>query len=273
MMKAAAILLLITEFLCVGCATLNIENHEEIEIKNKILSTTLKKETLNFLEKGVFKNKSLPPHKRRLVYKALKEWILFDYGKIKEGDKRGKKIVEKYWKFIVEKRPKEGQWTKEKREERERKENENQKGKKEFKVAWSAAFISYVIDQAEKYKTFYYSPVHRKYINHIKNQRNADFHFYDLTQGNYPQPNVADIICLLKEENEKSNNHCEIIVGTNGKQLLTISGNQGNSVDILTHNLNGKKFSCEKHSASNAKSYNNGGLCVLLKNIKNGERN
>lgn len=113
------------------------------------------------------------------------------------------------------------------------------------KHPWSAAFISYIMQESGAKNQFKYSTSHSTYIiDAVKNRDNANAPF-----RGYPidwiKPTVGDLICAPRKEKKDAKaylsyseidkqtsflSHCDIVVGKNGNQLEVIGGNVGDSV-------------------------------------------
>jgi len=113
---------------------------------------------------------------------------------------------------------------------------------------WSAAFVSYVMQQAGAGDKFNYSALHWDYVNeaklNTKNERKSNpFWLYDL---NEKKPEVGDIICAYRNkkmpmsysnielaEGTQKWMHCDIVVSVDEHTISVIGGNtcQGKCAD------------------------------------------
>lgn len=105
--------------------------------------------------------------------------------------------------------------------------------------AWSAAFISYVMQAAGAGDTFFYSWQHWQYINRAKENRinnrlDNPFWLYDIRNQ---KPEVGDLVCNWRGPNaltynnvgtargDDKNTHCDIVVEVNPGFVWVIGGN------------------------------------------------
>lgn len=115
---------------------------------------------------------------------------------------------------------------------------------------WSAAFISWVMNEAGDDGTFNDSALHADYINQAILDRDSDAAFiaYDIDEYS---PQVGDLIAQNREEDEGSeitvtyedavnytyNSHVDIVVAVRPGEIDVIGGNVNNSVDIETYDI------------------------------------
>lgn len=105
-------------------------------------------------------------------------------------------------------------------------------------VAWSSAFISYLMKMAGAGEKFSYSPSHSTYItDSIENRKQGKFK--DNFVGykvNEISPDVGDLVCYSRQSgvgyDTKSpyKSHCDIVVSKKQNQIEVIGGNVNNSV-------------------------------------------
>ncbi len=123
-------------------------------------------------------------------------------------------------------------------------------------VAWSSAFISYIMKKGGAGKKFVYDPSHSKYItDSISNRKKGlvqkPFVAYKLNEY---APKVGDLICYSRQRGVSYNSsypyksHCDIVVSKGKNKIEVIGGNVNNSVTkkiISTDNrgiVNDKKY-------------------------------
>lgn len=105
-------------------------------------------------------------------------------------------------------------------------------------VAWSSAFISYLMKMAGAKDKFSYSPSHSTYItDSIENRKQGklkdNFVGYKI---NEVSPSVGDLVCYSRQSgvnyDTKSpyKSHCDIVVAKKQNQIDVIGGNVNNAV-------------------------------------------
>ncbi len=125
---------------------------------------------------------------------------------------------------------------------------------KDCKEPWSAAFISWLMQEAGVSKTLFPpATAHHVYLSHfLAKAQNPDAVFLPHTIQEY-KPKPGDLICakrgrgffgeIVEELPDRLNAplHCDIVVQTDGRTLQAIGGNVRNSVSktILTLNQEG----------------------------------
>lgn len=109
---------------------------------------------------------------------------------------------------------------------------------KDRDVAWSSAFISYIMKKAGAGDKFSYSPSHSKYIrdsiqNRKKGKLNAPFVGFKV---NEVAPEVGDLVCYSRQGGVDYNttdsylSHCDLVVAKDKNKLEVIGGNVNQSV-------------------------------------------
>jgi hypothetical protein len=116
-------------------------------------------------------------------------------------------------------------------------------------VAWSSAFISYLMKNSGAGNKFVYNASHSKYItDSIANRKNgntkAPFVGYRPSEI---APKVGDLVCYARQSGidydttGSYKSHCDIVVSTKGNQIEVIGGNVNQAVTkkILKTNSKG----------------------------------
>ena len=116
-------------------------------------------------------------------------------------------------------------------------------------VAWSSAFISYIMKKSGAGDKFVYNQAHSKYIrDSIKNRKqgklNAPFVGYKI---NEVAPKVGDLVCYSRQKGsnfyDKTSDyksHCDLVVKKNKGNLEVIGGNVANAVTKRIVRINDK---------------------------------
>ena len=105
-------------------------------------------------------------------------------------------------------------------------------------VAWSSAFISYIMKEAGAGDKFVYNPSHSKYItDSIANRKNknykAPFVGYRI---NEVSPKVGDLVCYSRQKGVgydtkgSYKSHCDLVVSVKPNEIEVIGGNVNDSV-------------------------------------------
>jgi len=170
-----------------------------------------------------FRLGKLSKFKRNLVKYLYAEHKKWDNGKIKEGDSRTMPELRKYWKAVG--------W-------------EDKSDRTKIKEAWSAAFISYVMEKAGAGKDFKKSPSHSTYIrDSIKNRKENNSNPFKAYRLNEKQVEVGDLVCYSRQSGvdydttSRYKSHCDIVVNIDNNKADVIGGNVGNTVGKKTVNL------------------------------------
>ena len=155
--------------------------------------------------------------RRKAVDIANKEWVAWNKGKTKETDRSVYNRLKKYWDAVGWK---ESRWS-------------------PSGVAWSSAFVSWVMREAKAGGDFNYSSSHSKYIRHaVKNRKlntNNPFKAYKLDEK---KAEVGDLVCYARQSGvgydttNSYDSHCDIIVSIDGSDAQVIGGNVSNSVTM-----------------------------------------
>lgn len=182
--------------------------------------------------------------RHRLACLAEKEWIKWDQGNLKETKDKAKAYITKYF-ISAGMSPNKGA---------ELAENG---------TAWSAAFISHMMELAGAGNKFKYAIGHHAYMKEAKfnrqNNRSNPFRLYDLAEA---KPEVGDLICLYRgcfamtyqniEQADwqkkcpdgytrETSAHCDIIVKVEEDKVWVIGGNTSDYRGL-------KKNTCGKKS-------------------------
>lgn len=117
-------------------------------------------------------------------------------------------------------------------------------------VAWSSAFISYLMKEGGAGDKFVYSPSHSKYItdsiaNRKQGKLNEAFVGYKV---NEVAPEVGDLVCYSRQGGVNYDttgsylSHCDLVVAKKPNEIEVIGGNVNQAVakKILSTDSNGK---------------------------------
>ena len=155
--------------------------------------------------------------KKDLVKNVLAEYKLWDQGKIKEGDSRTMPALRKYWESVG--------W-------------QNRSDKDKINEAWSAAFISYMMQKSGAGSNFKKSASHSTYIrDSIKNRKNNTGKFQGF-KPNEVKVEVGDLIGKPRQSGVDYDtpnsymSHTDIVVEVTPTEAKMIGGNVGNSVTM-----------------------------------------
>lgn len=136
------------------------------------------------------------------------------------------------------------------------------------RVAWSAAFISYVIREAGAGDLFRYSSAHWKYIREAKRNAmsNSSNPFWLFRIDHEDGPFEGELICNTRSGSRMTfenahlitshrNTHCDIVIERRTDRLVVIGGNKGNSVKEQILWLDGQgRFDLARNNANLRKS-------------------
>jgi peptidoglycan hydrolase-like protein with peptidoglycan-binding domain len=158
--------------------------------------------------------------RNRIVQIAVQEWQRWGQGAIQECDPTIRPVLEDYWRTGVGWLPSQSNYC--------------------GSVAWSAAFISWVMRQAGAGSAFHYSSAHTDYVGAAKRNRlansNNPFKTYRISEI---APRVGDLVCLERSNSGVTydnvdqgfrSSHCDIVVAVQPGQITTIGGNLSDSV-------------------------------------------
>lgn len=168
----------------------------------------------------------LTPFKQRIQKIAKQEWEFFERGSRKEHEHGFWQRIVRYWAEGLK-----NSWIDTKEEVKT--------------IAWSAAFISWVMRKAGAGNQFKYSARHSVYIrdairNRKSNSSGAAFKGYKLHEV---APNVGDLVCTSRgkdagkvgyDTTRDYESHCDVVVATRPGKIDVIGGNVGNSVSRKT---------------------------------------
>jgi len=153
--------------------------------------------------------------RRKAVAIAIKEWKDWNEGKIKEKESIIYSKLRKYWNSVgwgV------SEWT-------------------PSSVAWSAAFISYVMKSASAKGEFNYNSLHSSYIiEAVKNRKSKSKNPFKAYKLNEKKAEIGDLVCYARQDGvtydttSDYKSHCDIIVGIDNDSAIVIGGNVGDSV-------------------------------------------
>lgn len=165
--------------------------------------------------------------KETLISAAMTEWLRFKQGNGLEDDDPYYKFVGEYWKKLGLKLD-----------------------GRDTDQPWSAAFISFVINEAN-YSGFKSAAAHHHYIRDAiekrKSSDTAPFWGFNLDEH---KPQLGDMVCQWRESSVTFDrlpsggfkSHCDIIVEIRDNEVRAIGGNVGNSVSISTFQLDASGF-------------------------------
>ena len=157
---------------------------------------------------------------------AVQEWERWQKGQIKECEPRILPVLQSYWQQGVGYVPSQTDWC--------------------SGVAWSAAFISWVMSRAGAGSAFKYSSAHTDYVGEAKRNRLANnsnpFKTYRLSER---APRVGDLICKERANSGVTydnvdqgfrSSHCDIVTRVLPGSVETVGGNLSDSVRKNTVN-------------------------------------
>lgn len=109
---------------------------------------------------------------------------------------------------------------------------------KDRDIAWSSAFISYLMKKAGAGDNFVYSPSHSKYItdsiaNRKQGKINEPFVGYKTSEV---APQVGDLVCYTRQSGVNYDttgaylSHCDLVVEKKSNEIEVIGGNVNQSV-------------------------------------------
>lgn len=155
--------------------------------------------------------------KRKIIDIANKEWEDWNKGKTSEKSSSMYGRLKQYWDSIGWD---ESRWT-------------------PSGVAWSSAFISYVMRKGGAGKDFKYSASHSSYIRQARKNReqknNNPFKAYRIDET---KAELGDLVCYYRgttssdpfDRNSSYQSHCDIVVAKNKSNIEVIGGNVSDSV-------------------------------------------
>lgn len=168
------------------------------------------------------KKKGKSKFRRKIVAIAQKEYKDWDNGKLKETSSTAYDKIKKYWDSIGWS---ESRWT-------------------PSSVAWSSAFISYVMREAKAEDKFKYSSSHSSYIvDAIKNRKTDNDNPFKAYRLNEKKVQVGDLVCYTRQSGvdydttNRYKSHCDIVVKVDNNKADVIGGNVGNTVGKKSVNL------------------------------------
>mgnify|MGYP003637712860 CR=1 FL=1 len=175
------------------------------------------------------KNKAKSKLGRKLVDIANKEYSDWDSGNTKETSSSMYSRLKSYWDSIGWK---ESRWT-------------------PSSVAWSSAFISYIMRKAGAGNKFNYSASHSAYIREArKNREENNSNPIKAYRVNEKKPNVGDLVCYYRgttssdpfDRDSSYESHCDVVVFKDKEKLEVIGGNVGQSVTKKNVPLNAEGY-------------------------------
>lgn len=155
--------------------------------------------------------------RRKIIDIANKEWEDWDKGKKSETNKSMYSRLKEYWDGVGWK---EKDWT-------------------PSSVAWSSAFISYVMKKGGAGKDFKYSASHSSYIRQArKNREQKNKNPFKAYRLNEKKAELGDLVCYYRGTTAKDpfdrdssyQSHCDIVVAKNPSNIEVIGGNVNDSV-------------------------------------------
>jgi len=163
------------------------------------------------------KNGGKTPFRRRVVRYAEEELKKWNEGKTKETQDSVYDDLKRYWESIGWK---ENQWS-------------------PSGVAWSSAFISYIMRKANAKDDFKYSQSHTDYIRDaIKNRKENNNNKFKGYRLNEKKVEIGDLVCYARENGVNYDttryytSHCDIITRIDNNYAYGIGGNVSDSVTL-----------------------------------------
>lgn len=160
--------------------------------------------------------------RKKLVKEAEKQLAIWNFGKTKETASSMYDKLVAYWKSVGWA---ESRWT-------------------PTSVAWSSAFISYVMRLAGAGSNFKYSSSHSTYIRDaVKNRKTNNANPFKAYRLNEKKVEVGDLVCYARQEGidydttSSYKSHCDIVVEADNEEAKVIGGNVNNSVSKKTVKL------------------------------------
>jgi len=163
------------------------------------------------------KTKGKSKFQKKLVEITNREWRLWNKGKEEEDSPSMYERLKEYWRNIG--------W------------GENRWSPKG--VAWSSAFISYVMKKAGAGNKFNYSSSHSRYIREArKNREQNNSNPFKAFRLNEKKAEVGDLVCYYRgttssdpfDRDSSYQSHCDVVVSTSKDNIEVIGGNVDNSV-------------------------------------------
>jgi len=163
--------------------------------------------------------------RQNIVRVAQAEFARWNFGQTDEADPNMRPVLEAYWRATPTGVPTTANWW--------------------SNVAWSAAFISWVMKTAGAGNNFQYSSAHTDYVGEAKRNRLANnsspFKAYRITEV---APRPGDLVCVERQDGNGNwsgvnydnvdqgfrASHCDVVVEVQSGQLITIGGNVSDSV-------------------------------------------
>ncbi len=172
--------------------------------------------------------------RQNIVQMAQAEFTRWNFGQTDESDPSMRPVLEAYWRATPSGVPTTANWW--------------------SNVAWSAAFISWVMKTAGAGNAFRYSSAHTDYVGEAKRNRLANntnpFKAYRITEVS---PRPGDLVCVERKDSNGNwsgvnydnvdqgfrASHCDIVVEVQPGQLTTIGGNVSDSVSDTPVQIDG----------------------------------
>lgn len=183
---------------------------------------------------------------RRASKLAISEWKKWGKGQLKEGSPETMHLLRDYWK--------QGGGV-------------NWSDQKMIDEAWSAAFISYLMNKSGAGNNFKYSTSHSEYIRQaVKNRKENNNLSFKAFKPQEVKIDVGDLVCYPRQsgvsydKTGRYKSHCDIITKVNKSEATAIGGNVSNSVSMSKIILNKGKIDKSKDPKGH------GGYFVVIKN-------
>jgi hypothetical protein len=182
-----------------------------------IIGTTILGVGAIIVKQVFFNKKPKSKFKKKAIDLANKDWKDWNEGKTKEKSSSMYNTLKQYWDNIGWD---ESRWT-------------------PSGVAWSSAWISYIMRKAGAGDDFKYSASHSSYIRQARKNREQNssnpFKAYRL---NEKKPELGDLVCYYRgttsndpfDRNSSYQSHCDIVVAKEDNKIEVIGGNVGDSV-------------------------------------------
>ena len=192
-----------------------------------------------------YRRLTLSSFKKRVISNALQEWKLWGEQVSQAGDliNRGQRECDAIYSDRVAEYWKKGA-------------NRNRHGC-DRDMAWSAAFISFIMKKSGAGNDFKYSSAHNRYIRDIikKTKRGITKPFESFRLGDSPI-NPGDLICYSREDginyetDREYKGHCDIVtkVNKNGGYAEVIGGNVTDGVTKRIVSIDKKGYLTDTHA-------------------------
>ena len=181
----------------------------------------------------------LTPFAAKLVEVAEAEFAAFRQGEVVESDDVGVELVAKYWQAVADLQPN--------LSDADRAQIRRRNGRDG--VAWSAAFISYVMHKAGAGDRFYYCQGHSGYVKAALKAKDDPDGPFRAVKFDDCEPEIGDLVANLRPQSADwkrrygadatvtfdnaadyadFSSHCDLVIGKEPGALIVIGGNVSN---------------------------------------------